>query len=165
MAAIYISIGSNIEPLHYIALALADLQNSFGDIRNSHLYESEAVGFDGENFINLVSAATTDLSIPEVVALLHKIEDEHGRSRSGPRFSSRTIDLDLLLYDDQIYQRNGIDIPRDEILKNAFVLCPLAELFPHGKHPVAGKTYQQLWQEFDKASQPLWPIDATVNAN
>jgi 2-amino-4-hydroxy-6-hydroxymethyldihydropteridine diphosphokinase len=161
MATIYISIGSNIDPLHYIALAIQDLQAHFTAVRNSRFYESEAVGFEGENFINLVSTAQTDLGIPEVVALLHHIEDEHGRSRTGPRFSSRTIDLDLLLYDDQVYEQNGIVIPRDEILTNAFVLCPLAEIYSQGKHPVVGKTYQQLWDEFDQASQPLWPL--TVN--
>ena len=98
MATIYISIGSNINPLHYIQLALNDLQQHFGEIRNSRLYESQAVGFDGENFINLVSAAQTDLPVAEVVKVLHKIEDQHGRDRRGPKFSSRTIDLDLLLY-------------------------------------------------------------------
>ena len=165
MATIYISIGSNIEPLRYIGLALKDLQQQFGTIRNSRFYESQAVGFDGENFINLVSTAQTELSLPEVISVLHRIEDAHGRNRNGPRFSSRTIDLDLLLYDDVVYQQQGIDIPRHEILTNAFVLCPLAELFPHGKHPIAGKTYQQLWDDFDQASQPLWPINNEKTLN
>jgi len=159
MAAIYISIGSNINPLHYIELALNDMHEQFGTIRNSRFYESEAVGFDGENFINLVSMAYTELDIADVVSVLHHIEDAHGRQRTGPRFSSRTIDLDLLLYDDRVYHNNGIDIPRHEILTNAFVLCPLAEVLPEGKHPVVGKTYQQLWSEFDQSSQPLWPLD------
>lgn len=159
MATIYISIGSNIDPLHYISLALQDLQAQFGAIRNSRFYESQAVGFDGDNFINLVSEAQTMLALTDVVNILHHIEDVHGRHRNGPRFSSRTIDLDLLLYDDVIYQQQGIDIPRHEILTNAFVLCPLAEIFPHGRHPVANRTYQQLWNEFDQTSQPLWPIE------
>ena len=159
MATIYISIGSNIDPLHYIGLALHDLQERFGKIRNSRFYESQAVGFDGENFINLVSEAHTDDGIEDVIATLHKIEDQHGRDRRGPKFSSRTIDLDLLLYDELIFQQEGIDVPRHEILTNAFVLCPLAELNPTGKHPISGETYAQLWQKFDKASQPLWPIE------
>lgn len=158
MATIYISIGSNINPLHYIELALQDLQQTFGEIRSSHFYESQAVGFDGENFINLVSAAHTDLPVEDVVKVLHHIEDQHGRDRRGPKFSSRTIDLDLLLYDDLVFQQTGIDIPRHEILTNAFVLCPLAELNPSGIHPQIGKSYAQLWQEFDQASQPLWPL-------
>lgn len=162
MATIYISIGSNINPLHHIELAMQDLRQTFGPIHNSRYYESEAVGFDGENFINLVSSAQTDLPLPDVVALLHHIEDQHGRDRSAPKFSSRTIDLDLLLYDDQVYHEAGIEIPRHEILKNAFVLCPLAELNPSGMHPQISKTYAQLWQEFDQASQPLWPLSATV---
>ena len=162
MATIYISIGSNINPLHYIELALQDLQQTFGEIRSSRFYESQAVGFDGENFINLVSAAQTDLPVADVVKVLHHIEDQHGRDRRGPKFSSRTIDLDLLLYDDLVFQQTGIDIPRHEILTNAFVLCPLAELYPSGLHPQIGKSYAQLWKEFDQASQPLWPLSMHV---
>lgn len=158
MATIFISIGSNIDPLHYIGLALQDLQEHFGVIRNSRFYESQAVGFEGENFINLVSEAQTDASVEDVIKALHKIEDQHGRDRRGPKFSSRTIDLDLLLYDELSFQQRGIDVPRHEILTNAFVLCPLAELNPTGRHPLNGETYAQLWQKFDKASQPLWPI-------
>lgn len=159
MATIYISIGSNINPSENIRLALEDLERTFGDIVCSTHYESESVGFDGDNFINLVVRAETELDIPAVAQHLHNIEDRHGRDRSGPKFSSRTLDLDLLLYDDQIFEQGKLKIPRDEILFNAFVLCPLAEIAPDLRHPVEQKTYAELWQDFDKDSQSLWPID------
>lgn len=158
MATIYISIGSNIDPKLNIQYALEDLQQAFGDIESSGWYESKSVGFEGDNFINLVVQANTELSITEANDYLHRIEDQHGRDRSGPRFSSRTIDLDLILYDDQIFEQGKLKIPRDEILENAFVLLPLSELAPHLKHPLIDKTYLELWNEFDQASQVLWRL-------
>lgn len=159
MATIYISIGSNIDPRQHVAVALDELHDCFGNIQTSSMYESRAVGFDGDNFINLVAGAQTDKDIQAVVDCLHAIEDRHGRQRSGPKFSSRTLDLDLLLYDDVVYEQGRIKLPRDEILYNAFVLCPLAELAPRLVHPTQGKSIAQLWDTFDKDSQALWKID------
>ena len=158
MATIFISIGSNINAHENIRLALDDLAENFSGIVNSTYYESEAVGFEGDNFINLVTQAETELDIPTVNAKLHAIEDQHSRDRSGPRFSSRTLDLDLLLYDDEIYENGKLQLPREEILTNAFVLWPLAELAPDKVHPVEHKTYAELWAQFDKRKQSLWPI-------
>jgi len=159
MATIYISIGSNIDPKLNIQYALDDLRDAFDEIDCSGFYESKSVGFDGDNFINLVASAETDLNITEANDRLHQIEDQHGRDRSGPRFSSRTIDLDLLLYDDEVFEQGKLKIPRDEILINAFVLLPLSELAPELKHPLTGKTYSELWQSFDQDSQELWLIE------
>jgi len=158
MATIYISIGSNINPAENIQYALQDLKQTFGEIACSTHYESKSVGFEGDNFINLVASAATELDILAVAEHLHKIEDRHGRDRSGPKFSSRSLDLDLLLYDGEIFEQGKLKIPRDEILFNAFVLRPLAELAPDLQHPVEAKTYTELWQAFDQKSQQLWPI-------
>lgn len=162
MATIYISIGSNINPSENIQHALRDLAQAFGEIICSTHYESKSVGFEGDNFINLVVRAETALEIPAVANHLHTIEDQHGRDRSGPKFSSRTLDLDLLLYDDEVFERGKLKIPRDEILFNAFVLRPLAELAPELHHPIEQKTYADLWRAFDHESQLLWPIDHTA---
>ena len=159
MATIYISIGSNINPAENIQYALNDLKQVFGEIACSTHYESKSVGFDGDNFINLVASAETELDILAVADHLHKIEDQHGRDRSGPKFSSRTLDLDLLLYDAEVFEQEKLKIPRDEILFNAFVLRPLAELAPDLEHPIEAKSYADLWQVFDQDSQVLWPID------
>ena len=159
MAKIYISIGSNIDAEKNIRLAIHALQDHYGKLILSSVYESEAVGFDGDNFLNLVVALKTQEDVYTVVATLRKIEDENGRDRSGPRFSPRTVDLDLLLYDDLVLQEKGLDIPRDEITKNAFVLLPLDEIASQLIHPVSGKTMCDHWLNFDKGSQKLWPVE------
>ncbi|WP_394199981.1 2-amino-4-hydroxy-6-hydroxymethyldihydropteridine diphosphokinase [Shewanella waksmanii] len=157
MATIYISIGSNIEPEKYVKAALSELTYHLGAIKCSSVYESEAVGFEGSNFLNMVVGAETDLSIAQVVSLFKEIEQLHGRQRGAKKFSPRTIDLDLLLYDDQVTE-TPIVLPRGEIVYNAFVLWPLAELAPTEVHPVTQKSYQQMWTDFDKSSQHLWPV-------
>lgn len=159
MAKVYISIGSNIDAEKNIRLAIHALQEHYGKLILSSVYESEAVGFDGDNFLNLVVGLKTEEDVYTVAASLRKIEDENGRDRSGLRFSPRTVDLDLLLYDDLILQEEGLDIPRDEITKNAFVLLPLDEIASQLIHPVSGKTMCDHWMSFDQASQKLWPIE------
>lgn len=158
MARVYISVGSNIDRERHVAAALAELRAEFGEIECSTVYESEAVGFDGDNFYNLVVAFATDRGVQAVAAALRGIEDRHGRDRSGPRFSSRTLDLDLLLYDDLVTGEAGLELPRREILKNAFVLLPLAELAPDTPHPTEGRTFGELWAGFDRTKQALWPV-------
>lgn len=159
MARIYISIGSNINPAENVQQAVKALRENFSDVIVSPVYESEAVGFEGSNFLNLVVAADSELDVHETNKLLHEIEDHYGRDRSGPRFSARTIDLDLLLYDDLVLDEEGLEIPREEILHNAFVLWPLADIAPETVHPQLGKTIAELWQAFNKNSQKLWPIE------
>lgn len=158
MARVYISIGSNIEAEKNIRSAIHALKNKYDKLTLSPVYESESVGFDGDNFLNLVAAIRTEDPVEEVAAELRRIEDENGRLRDGPRFSSRTVDLDLLLYDDLILKNDQFDIPRDEINKNAFVLLPLTDIAPHLIHPQSGLTMCDLWTKFDQASQKLWPV-------
>ncbi|WP_298768337.1 2-amino-4-hydroxy-6-hydroxymethyldihydropteridine diphosphokinase [uncultured Shewanella sp.] len=157
MATIYISIGSNIEPEKYVKTALIDLEKVFGPLTLSSVFESEAVGFQGHNFLNMVVAADTAESIESVVSTFKQIEKAHGRLPGVKKFSARTLDLDLLLYDDCICVQPVV-LPREEILKNAFVLWPLAEIAPKRLHPIANQTYQALWQNFDKDSQRLWRV-------
>ena len=158
MARIYISIGSNIDAEHNIRIAVNALKFHYGKLILSSVYESEAVGFEGDNFLNLVAGVNTEEDVHTVVATLRKIEDDNGRDRSGPRFSPRTVDLDLLLYDDLILKEEKLELPRDEITKNAFVLLPLEEIAPQLIHPISGDTMCDHWMNFDKDSQKLWPI-------
>jgi len=158
MARVYVSIGSNIDRDANIRGGVADLQSHFGELQLSTVYESGSVGFDGDNFYNLVAAFDTNKDVQEVTMILHAIEDEHGRTREGPRFSSRTLDIDMLLYDDLVIKEGKLELPRDEITKNAFVLWPLAEIAPDLEHPVLKQRYAALWKAFDKEKQPLWPI-------
>jgi len=159
MARIYISIGSNIEAERHLRLAIVELRKHYGDLELSSVYESEAVGFDGDNFLNMVVGLDTDEEVHTVVQTLRQIEDRHGRVRSGPRFSARTLDLDLLLYDDLVAKEDALDLPRGEIIQNAFVLWPLAEIAPETMHPVEKMSIADLWETFDKTAQALWPVE------
>lgn len=158
MTRIYISLGSNIDREINTRAAVAALRAHYGELLLSSVFESEAVGFEGSNFYNMVIAADTDEDVHEVARVLRKIEDDHGRSRSGPKFSSRTLDLDLLLYGDQVIHEPGLQIPRDEILQRAFVLWPMAEIAHDIQHPLAKRSYGELWQAFDKSQERLLPI-------
>ena len=157
---ILISIGSNIEREHYTRRSLAALKHVFSDVTVSSVYESEAVGFNGNPFYNAAARATTSKSIEEVCATLKSIERENGRVHTDKKFCARTLDLDLLTYDSEV-TTTPVVLPREEICYNAFVLWPLAELVPNEIHPETQETYAQMWQNFDKQKQQLWPIDFT----
>lgn len=158
MVQVYLSIGSNIEREKHIRGALDALQLSFGSLTLSSVYESEAVGFKGDPFFNLVVGMETELRVGELAGQLRQIEDEHGRNREGPKFSSRTLDIDILTYGDYVGVADGVQLPRDEITKNAFVLLPLSELVPAEVHPQTQQSYQQLWSEFSAEEQRLWRV-------
>ncbi|MGN4978674.1 2-amino-4-hydroxy-6-hydroxymethyldihydropteridine diphosphokinase [Aeromonas sp. 95A] len=157
MTTIYISIGSNIERDRHIRAGLDALHAEFGELRVSRVFESEAVGFNGRPFYNLVAAAETDLPLATVCQRLRAMEFAHGRESDAKKFAPRTLDLDLLLYGDLVCD-TPLVLPRGEVLTNAFVLWPLAELAPKLRHPVDGRTMGELWQAYDKASQQLCPI-------
>jgi 2-amino-4-hydroxy-6-hydroxymethyldihydropteridine diphosphokinase len=159
MATVYLGVGSNIERERYIVAGLDALQGLFGDFALSSVYDSAAIGFDGQSFLNLVVQVETDLGVGELARQLRHIEVEHGRPAHATRFSSRQLDIDILTYDDKVGVFEGVELPRGEILENAFVLCPLAELAPEALHPVIGESYLALWQSFDRAAQDLDKVD------
>lgn len=157
LSRVYISLGSNIEPERFLKSGLSDLSYHFGELLLSSVYESEAVGFKGSNFLNMVVGVDTDLSIGELVSLFKQIEQDNGRLVGAKKFAPRTLDLDLLLYGDKV-TLDPVELPRAEILTNAFVLWPMAELAPDLAHPSVNTRYQTLWHEYDKTQQKLWPI-------
>lgn len=157
MTTLYISLGSNIEREHHIRAGLDALHGEFGELRVSRVFESEAVGFTGRPFYNLVVAAETALPLATVCQRLRAMEFAHGREPDAKKFAPRTLDLDLLLYGNLVCEQ-PLQLPRAEVLTNAFVLWPLAELAPALRHPVDGRTMGELWQAYDKASQQLCPI-------
>ena len=158
----YISIGSNIDKDIHIPSSLAALKLAFGELSLSSIYKTDAVGFVGDCFYNLVVGFQSQLSAKEIAKILRKIELDHGRTREAQKFSARTLDLDLILLGDQIINDGRLQIPRDEIERYAFVLEPLAEIAPNEKHPVSGKSYAELWQDFSHKQptqtkiQPNW---------
>lgn len=146
----YISIGSNIEKEKNIQSALRSLAVFFGGLLVSSTYETEAVGFNGDTFYNLIVGFDSDQDVKTIAKQLRQIELDHGRTRECQKFSSRTLDLDLILYGDLVISDGRLQIPRDEIEKYAFVLEPLAEIAGEQKHPVTGISYRELWERFDK---------------
>ena len=162
MPRAFVAIGSNIDPATNIRAALRALRETCGPLARSPAYESRPIGFDGNNFLNLVVAFDTDQSPRALVAVLHAIEQQLGRTRVGERFSSRTIDLDLVLYGDLVRNEPGLVLPRPELREYACLLRPLAELLPEGIHPETGETFAALWARFPQSRQPLVPVDIEV---
>jgi 2-amino-4-hydroxy-6-hydroxymethyldihydropteridine diphosphokinase len=135
----------------------------FNQLRCSVVYKCKPVGFDGKSFLNWVVSAQTELSVAEVVKTLKQIEAQYGRVRGEAKYGSRTLDLDLLTFD-QTVTETPVELPRGEILHHAFVLKPLCDLVPNEVHPVCHKTYQELWQAFDHSSQQIKPIEFAWSA-
>jgi len=158
MPQVFIGVGSNVERDASIRTGVADLHTHYGELQLSSVYESEAVGFAGDAFYNLVVAFDTQEPIDTVADVLAAIEERNGRQRGSGKFTPRTLDLDLLLYGDEIISTERFHVPRDEILRYAFVLWPLAEMAPDLIHPQVGESFTQLWEKFDKDGPRLGPI-------
>lgn len=157
-AQVFLSLGSNIDREHNIRSGLDALIHAFGPLAISPVYESEAVGFDGDAFYNLVAGLKTALSVGELAACLKDIEKDHGRVRGEKKFSSRTLDIDILTYNDCVGEVDGVQLPRDEILKHAFVLKPLVDLAPDALHPETKTSYRTLLEAANFSDQKLWVV-------
>jgi 2-amino-4-hydroxy-6-hydroxymethyldihydropteridine diphosphokinase len=161
MARVFLGLGSNIERERYMTAGLDALHGLFGELALSPVYDSPAIGFEGQPFLNMVVAVETELSVAALAARLRHIEVEYGRPDNATRFSPRQLDIDILTYEDLVGDVEGVELPRGEILENAFVLRPLADLAPDAIHPVERRTYAQLWAEYDASSQPLERVPFT----
>jgi len=155
MARAYVSIGSNIEPAVNVLAALQLLADAFGPLRCSSVFRTPAVGFEGEDFLNMVVGLDTDDPPQRLAARLREFEDLRGRKRGGARFSARTLDLDVLTWDDAILADGKLVLPRPEIIEQAFVLGPLAELAGDERHPVLQRTYAELWAQMRSSAHAL----------
>lgn len=148
MSTAYLGLGSNVDAPANIAAGISELQEKFGPVRLSPIYRTAAVGFDGNPFINLAAAIETELQPLELKQFLNDLEDRHGRLRNVAKFSDRTLDIDILLYDDLYLMSPALEIPRREIMTFAHVLKPLADLAPELEHPVFHKKMSDIWKEF-----------------
>lgn len=165
MARIYLGVGSNVESERHIRSCIAALRKTFGALIVSPIYRNPAVGFEGEDFLNLVIGFDTDESVRAVAKRLREIEVAHGRRRDAPKFSPRTLDLDLLLYDDLILEAGGLQVPRDDITRYAYVLRPLADIAGQRRHPISGQTFGQLWEAFEHNGEGLQRIPLSLESS
>lgn len=157
MGKAYLSLGSNLDAERHLRAAVAALRARFGAVVASPAYRFPAVGFDGPDFLNAAAVVDSDLDPFALNDWLHALEDAHGRDRSGPRYGDRTLDIDIVFYDDRVLDGPGnLRLPRPE-LKHAFVLMPLAEIAPDFVDPASGRSLTQLW-----AGSPERDVQAEV---
>jgi 2-amino-4-hydroxy-6-hydroxymethyldihydropteridine diphosphokinase len=163
MPQVFVGIGSNIDPERNVRSAVAGLRKRFAPLRVSPVYASKAVGYDGEDYLNLVVGFDTALPLDAVEAELDALEAAHGRTSRVKRLAARSLDLDLLSYDDQVLETPGLTLPRPDILRYAFVLKPLADIAPEALHPLLNRSYRELWQRFPAVEQPLRPVEIDLS--
>lgn len=161
MVEVFVGVGSNVDREDNLRAGVAALREAFDEVRVSTVWDNPAVGFRGDDFLNLVAAFDTDLPATAVADRLDVIEDRFGRRRDGGDIVSRTLDLDLLLYGDAVIDDGRVRVPRPDVSEYAFVLCPLAELAPERRHPVLGTTFREMWAAFEGDGNRLsrWPLE------
>jgi 2-amino-4-hydroxy-6-hydroxymethyldihydropteridine diphosphokinase len=158
MSTAWLGLGSNVNAASHIQAAIVALREQFNSVALSPSYTSIAVGFDGNDFINLVARVETDMNPLELRQYLRDLEDRYGRKRDVPKFSDRSLDIDILLYDDLVLSSPVLDIPRAEITKFAHVLKPLADLDPDLVHPGERRTMVDIWISSGLSDENLKPL-------
>jgi len=146
MSTAWLGLGSNVNAENNIRAGIKELKNKFENVSLSPVYSSTAVGFDGDDFINLVARVETEMHPLELRGYLRNLEDRYGRKRNVPKFSDRILDIDILLYDDLVLRSPVLDMPRGEIMKFAHVLKPLADLEPDLIHPTELRSMADIWE-------------------
>ena len=121
----YLSLGSNINPELNLELAVSELNQILTETECSSIHKTQAEGFDGDDFLNLIVAGESSISFEDLNKKLKDIEDSSGRDRNAEKFSSRTLDIDIVL---QLNDDEEILFESDEITKYRFVSEPLKEL-------------------------------------
>ena len=158
MTDVYVAAGSNVEPEKNLARACREIAQTWPDAIFSQAYRNKAVGFDGPDFINMVLGFRSGDPIEKVLVRLRDIEVLCGRPRNSPKWASRAMDLDVLLFGARVEKTDDYTLPRPDLLKRPYMLGPMAEIAPSVVHPTAHKTIAQLWREFDRDSHTMIPV-------
>jgi 2-amino-4-hydroxy-6-hydroxymethyldihydropteridine diphosphokinase len=160
----FVSGGSNLDAERSLLLAARELKRSFPGARFSRAYRNVAVGFEGPEFLNFVAELPVQGDANALKAELERIESLCGRPRNAPKWAPRSMDLDILLFGEEVIDAPGLVVPRPQLLQWAFMLGPLAELAPRARHPVAARSIGELWNAFDQAAHALRPASLDLNA-
>jgi 2-amino-4-hydroxy-6-hydroxymethyldihydropteridine diphosphokinase len=156
---VLVAAGSNVEPRANLRRALDALARHYPGLRCSTAYRNRAVGFAGEDFVNLVVGFDTDDDVHRVIEHLHEAEALCGRARNAPKWAPRSMDLDILLYGDRVCDEPGLVLPRPDLVRRAYMLGPAAEIAPATVHPTLGSTLAELWRGFEQGEHPLVPVE------
>jgi 2-amino-4-hydroxy-6-hydroxymethyldihydropteridine diphosphokinase len=159
--SVYVAAGSNVDPLANLRRALDVLHRYFAPVVVSRAYANAAVGFEGDDFINLVVGFETRLGVHEVIERLHEAEAACGRERNAPKWAPRAMDLDILLYGDLQCDEPGLKLPRPDLLKRPYMLGPAAEIAPNVVHPTVRRTLAELWRDMreTQAAHAMRPVE------
>jgi 2-amino-4-hydroxy-6-hydroxymethyldihydropteridine diphosphokinase len=156
---VFVAAGSNVEPVENLRRALDALALHYPGLRCSCAYGNAAVGFEGDDFVNLVVGFDTDDDVRKVIDHLHEAEAACGRARNAPKWAPRSMDLDILLYGSMVIEEPGLVLPRPDLLRRAYMLGPMAELAPDLVHPTEGSTMRELWAAFDQSAHAMRRVD------
>lgn len=159
MTQVLVAAGSNVEPLANLRRALDSLAAHYPALRRSTAYRNRAVGFEGEDFINLVVGFETEDDVRKVIEHLHEAESLCGRARHAPKWAPRSMDLDILLFGDRVCDEPGLVLPRPDLVRRAYMLGPAAEIAPDTVHPALGVTLADLWRNFAQGEHPLVAVE------
>jgi len=164
VARIYFSIGSNVDPLKYIELAVHELEHRFGPIDVSPVYQNKALGFEGTDFLNLVVGVDTDKTVDDICKEISAIHELAQRNNGKAKFVSRTLDIDLLIYGQLVTPGPPLRLPRVDVLKYTFALKPLADIAADECHPESGRSYAEHWDAMDQAEHPLVRVEVDITS-
>ena len=159
---VFLSLGSNIDPIENLNYACRELKKTFGNIQLSSVYRNKPIGFVGNDFLNMVVKVKSTYSPDEILDCLRGLEAATARDIGTGAYESRTLDIDMILYGDLVHPEKPFKIPRNDIELYSFVLCPLAEIEPDGIHPVIGKTFKDLWEGFDQEEHALKKVSLDI---
>lgn len=159
MTDIYVAAGSNVDPARHLRQALMALAQIYAPLRMSPAYRNKAVGFEGDDFINLVVVFTTQDPVARVRQHLQQVETLCGRPPDAPKWAPRTMDLDVLLYGQFVGNESGLVLPRPDLIRRPYMLKPMADIAPDVEHPLLHKTMRELWTAFDSAGHEMVAVD------
>ena len=159
---VFIGIGSNLNKIKNIKSSISKIKNDYENVKLSPVYETKSMGFDGPNFYNLVCSFNTTEDIYKLKEKLNKIELDHGRNLNETKYSSRTLDIDILYYDNLILVDDKIKIPRKEIIEYDFVLRPLIDIDAEFIHPVLLIPNNKIEEEYDIKKHIIAEVDINL---